>query len=235
MRKVRHEAEGWLASLDYDAEVHRRNEYQRNRRRRAAEEMPGLDAGPTERAAYFAALRLFEPPGLERSGPGWSVRITAHPRPADQRGQGQFTIGVRSAGEAHLATFEDLQSAVRKKIKQHAGLADPLVLVLDLSSPIIEDHDIAAMLYGRTTTIMADPATPLITIRNRQEGIWPDPVPRSPRPVAVLVLRGIWLGSVGATAELWLPPHTTSALLSGPWGVRTLSADGLTLGLRATP
>jgi hypothetical protein len=41
-------------------------------------------------------------------------------------------------------------------LRQHAGLADPLVVVLDLSSPIIEDRDIAAMLYGRTATTMLD-------------------------------------------------------------------------------
>jgi hypothetical protein len=235
MRKVRQEAEGWLASLDYNAEVHRREEYQRDRRQRAAEEMLCRDASPAERAAYFAALRPFEPPGFERSGPGWSVRITAHPRSADQRGEGQFTIGVRSAGKAHLATFEDLQGAIRQKIKQHAGLADPLVVVLDLSSPIIEDHDIASMLYGRTTTTMAGPATPLATTRKRHEGIWPDPVLRPPRPAAVLVLRGIWLGSAGATAELWLPPGEASPLLLGPRSARTLGADGLTVEIHPSP
>ncbi len=232
MRKVRQEAEVWLTSLDYDAEVQRRNEYQRGRLEREAEGMPGLDAGPAERAAYFAGRRPFEPPDFERSGPGWAVRITAHPRPADQRGQGQFTIGIRSAGEAHLVTFEDLQGAVRQKLKQHAGLADPLIVVLDLSSPILEDHDIASMLYGRTTTTMADPTTPLATIRQRHEGIWPDPVPQPPRPAAVLTLRGIWLGSVGATAELWLPPDTTSPLLPGPWSIRTLGPDGLTVEIQ---
>jgi len=80
------------------------------------------------------------------------------------------------------------------------------VVVLDLSSPIIEDRDIAAMLYGRTTTTMLDPSTPLTTTRDRAEGVWSDPIPRPPRPAAVLILRGIWLGSEGATAELWLPP-----------------------------
>lgn len=226
MRAVRQQAEDWLASLDYDTEVHRRDEYQRDRRERVAEDMPGLDAGPAERAAYFAGRRIFELPEFERSGPTWTVRITAHPRPADQRGPGQFTIGLRSAGEAHIATFEDLQAAIRQKLRQHAGLKDRLVVVLDLSSPIIEDQDIAAALYGRTLTTMADPTTPLATVRNRQEGIWPEPVPQPPRPAAVLILRGIWLGSAHATAELWLPPDTASPLLPGPWSVRTLGADG---------
>jgi hypothetical protein len=225
MRQVRQQAEAWLASLDYETEVQRRDEYQQARRERAAEPMPGLDASPAERAAYFAARRPFEPPSFTRSGDGWSVRITAHPRPADQRGPGQFTVGISSAGEAHLETSAGLQAAVRGKLKQHAGLGDPLVIVLDLSSPIIEDRDIAGMLYGRTVTTMLDPSTPVTTIRDRTEGIWPDPVPRPPRPAAVLILHGIWLGSEGATAELWLPPGISSPLLLGPWRVRTLGPD----------
>ena len=222
MRNVRQQAEDWLASLEYDAEVQRFAQDQQARQARAGQPMPGLDAGPAERAAYFATYRPFEPPTFERSGNGWSVRITAHPRAADQRGPGQFTVGLRSAGEAHLETFEGLQAAVRGKLKQHAGLADPLIVVLDLSSPITEDRDIAAMLYGRTTTTMLGPATPATTTRNRQEGIWPDPMPQPPRPAAVLILRGIWLGSEGATAELWLPPCSASPLLPGPWAVKTL-------------
>ena len=83
MRTVRQQVEAWLASLDYETEAQRRDEHQQGRRERAAEPMPGLDAGPAERAAYLAAHRPFEPPTFERSGNGWSVRITAHPRPAD--------------------------------------------------------------------------------------------------------------------------------------------------------
>ncbi len=105
-RRVRRQAEVWLASLDYATEVRRRDEFQQARRERASEPMPGLDASPAERATYFAARRPFESPAFTRSGNGWSVRITAHPRPADQRGPGQFTVGLRSAGEAHLETFE---------------------------------------------------------------------------------------------------------------------------------
>jgi hypothetical protein len=73
---------------------------------------------------------------------------------ADDRGPGQFTVGTRFAGEAHLETFESLQASVPDKLKQHAGLVDLLVVVLDLSSPIIEARDIAAMLYGRMTATM---------------------------------------------------------------------------------
>lgn len=233
MRAVRQQVDDWLASLDYDAEVHRHDEYQRDRRERVADGMPGLDAGPPERVAYLAGSRMFEPPEFERSGPTWSVRITAHPRPADHRGPGQFTIGLRSAGEAHIATFEDLQAAIRQKLKQHAGLKDLLVVVLDLSSPIPEDQDVAAALYGRTITTMAYPATPLATIRNRQEGIWSEPVPQQQRPAAVLILRGIWLGSAHATAELWLPPDTASPLLPGPWSVRTLGADSFPVDVQS--
>jgi hypothetical protein len=226
MRQVRQAAEVWLASLDYETEVQHRDDCQRARRERADGVMPGLDVSPAERAAYFAAHRLFEPSTFTRSGDGWSVRITANPRPADARGPGQFTIGLRSAGAAHLETSEGLQTAVRGKLKQHAGLADPLVVVLDLSSPITEDREIAAMLYGPMTTTMLDPSTPLTTRRERNKGIWPDPVPQPPRPAAVLILRGIWLGLEGTTAELWLPPGTASPLLPGPWTVRTLGPDG---------
>jgi hypothetical protein len=222
MRTVRQQVEAWLATLDYETEAQRLARDQQARRERAGQPMPGLDAGPAERAAYLAAHRPFQPPTFERSGNGWSVRIRAHPRPADARGPGQFTVGLRSAGAAHLETFEGLQATVRGKLKQHAGLADPLIVVLDLSSPITEDRDIAAMLYGRTTTTMLGPSTPVTTTHNRQEGIWPDPVPQPPRPAAVLILRGIWLGSPGATAELWLPPGTASPLLPGPWTVKTL-------------
>jgi hypothetical protein len=169
------------------------------------------------------------------SGAGWSVRITAHPRPADQRGPGQFTIGLRSAGAAHLETFEGPQAAVRDKLMQHAGLADPLIVVLDLSSPIIEECDITAMLYGRTATTMLNPSTPVTTTRDRAEGIWPDPVPLPPRPAGVLILRGVWLGSEGATAELWLPPGLASPLLPGSWRVRTHGPDDGTTSPGSSP
>jgi hypothetical protein len=81
------------------------------------------------------------------------------------------------------------------------------------------------MLYGPTVTTMLDPSTPLTTTRDRAQGIWPDPVPRPPRPAAVLILCGIWLGSEGTTAELWLPPGIASPLQPGPWQVRTLGPD----------
>ena len=225
MRRVRQQAETWLVSLDYETEVKRRDDYQQARRDRASDATPGFDASPADRAAYFARDKPFEPPTFQRSGAQWSVRITAHPRPADKRGPGEFTVGARSAGEAHLETFEGLQAAVRGKLRQHVGLADPLVVVLDLSSPITEDRDIAAMLYGRVTMRMLDPSTPVSATRDRTEGIWPDPVPQPPRPAAVLILRSIWLGSDRATAELWLPPGTASPLLPGPWNLRTLGPD----------
>src|SRR5260370_26489420 len=143
MRQVRRQAEVWLASLDYETEVQRRDEYQQGRRERAAEPMPGLDASPAERAAYFAARRPFEPPAFTRSGDGSSVRITAHPRPADHRGPGQLTVGLRSAGAAHLETFEGLQAAVRGKLRQHAGPADPLEAGLGPRPPSIQCRAIA--------------------------------------------------------------------------------------------
>ena len=226
MRQVRAKVETWLASLDYDEQVQRRNQEQQARRERAAGEMPGLDASPLERARYLAAHQPADPPVFEDGGEDWSVRITAHPRATDARGPGQFTVGSRSAGQVHIETVEGMEEAVRSKLRQHAGMADPLVLVLDLSSPIISDREIAALFYGPVTTTMLDPATVLSAERDRTKGIWPEPARQPTRPTAVLVLRGIWLGCHEATADLWLPPGTSSPLLPGPWTIRTVGPDG---------
>jgi hypothetical protein len=226
IRPVRTGVERWLASLDYDEQVQRRDHEQQARRDRAAGDMPGLDASPLERARYLAAHPPSEPPVFRDSGEGWSLRISAHPRAADGRGPGQFTVGIRSAGEAHIETAEGLEQAVRTKLRQHTGLRDPLVLVLDLSSPIIGDREIAAVLYGPVTTTMLNPVTRLGAERDRAKGIWPEPLRQQSRPAAVLILRGIWLGCHDATAELWLPPGTSSPLLPGPWTVRTIGLDG---------
>jgi hypothetical protein len=174
MRPVRTKVERWLASLDYDEQVQLRDRERQARRERAAGEMPGLDASPLERARYLAAHPPSEPAVFQDSGEGWSVRISGHPRSADERGPGQFTVGLRSAGEAHIETAEGLEQAVRSKLRQHAGVRDPLVLVLDLSSPIIGDREIAAVLYGPVTTTMLDPVTVLGAERNRS---CPDPGP----------------------------------------------------------
>ena len=226
MRPVRTKIEKWLASLDYEEQVQRHDQEQQGRRERAAGDMPGLDASPLERARYLAAHPPSEPTVFQDSGKGWSLRISAHPRPADERGPGQFTIGLRSAGEAHIETAEGLEQAVRSKLRQHAGLRDPLILVLDLSSPIIGDREIAAVLYGPVTTTMLNPVTVLGAERDRTKGIWPEPLRQPARPAAVLILRGIWLGCHDATAELWLPPGISSPLLPGPWTVRTIGPDG---------
>jgi hypothetical protein len=226
MRPVRTKVERWLASLDYDEQVQLRDQEQQARHERAAGDMPGLDASPLERARYLAAHQPSEPPVFQDSGEGWSVRISAHPRAADERGPGQFTVGLRSAGEAHIETAEGLEQAVRSKLRQHAGLRDPLVLVLDLSSPIIGDREIGAALYGPVTTTMLDPVTVLGAERDRAKGIWPEPLRQPIRPAAVLILRGIWLGCHDATVDLWLPPGTSSPLLPGPWTVRTIAPDG---------
>ncbi|MGH3275776.1 MAG: hypothetical protein ACRDNZ_15800 [Streptosporangiaceae bacterium] len=226
MRQVRAKVQTWLASLDYDEQVQRRDQEQQARLERAAGEMPGPDASPLERARYLAAHQRPQPPVFEDSGEGWSVRISAHPRAADERGPGQFTIGLRSAGQVHIETPEGMEEAVRNKLRQHAGLADPLVLVLDLSSPIIGEREIAAMLYGPVTTTMLDPVTVLSAEWDRTKGIWPEPLRQPARPAAVLILRGIWLGCHEATVELWLPPGASSPLLPGPWIVRTAGPDG---------
>ena len=98
--------------------------------------------------------------------------------------------------------------------------------MLDLSSPIIGDREIAAVLYGPVITTMLNPVTVLGSERDRAKGIWPEPLRQPARPAAVLILRGIWLGCHDATAELWLPPGTISPLLPGPWTVRTIGPDG---------
>jgi hypothetical protein len=160
MRTVRQEAEAWLASLDYDTEVQRFSQEQRARSARASGGPTlGQEASPAERAAYLAANRPFEPPAFTRAGQDWSVRLVAHPRGSGQRGAGQLTIGNRTAGDVHLEIFESLKKSVRGKLRQHDGLTDPLVVVLDLSSPITDDREIAAMLYGRVTTTMLGPST----------------------------------------------------------------------------
>lgn len=107
------------------------------------------------------------------------------------------------------------------------------MIVLDLSSPLIDDSQIAATLYGPAAATMLDPDTVLSVTRDRTKGIWPQPLPQPPRPAAVLVLRGIWLASHQATADLWLPPGTGSPMLPGPWNIRTLGPDQQTVTTQA--
>ena len=71
-----------------------------------------------------------------------------------------------------------------------------------------------------------DPVAVLGAERDRAKGIWPEPLRQPARPAAVLILRGIWLGCHDATAQLWLPPGTSSPLLPWPWTVRTIGPDG---------
>ena len=87
MRRVRQDAEKWLDSLDYDEQAQRRDQGRQACRERLAGPMPGLDASPLERARYLAAQRQFAPSAFERSGQGWKVVITAHPREAGNRGR----------------------------------------------------------------------------------------------------------------------------------------------------
>jgi hypothetical protein len=214
MRIVRRKVESWLDSLDYGTEVNRAEQERQARQIRAAEHMPGLDSSPQARASYMAAHPPHPPPVFEDGGEGWHVRISAHPRASDARGPGQPTVGIHSAGEAHIETADNLEKAVRDKLRQHAGLTDPLVVVLDLSSPIADDIEVTGMLYGPSTT----------TARDRSKGIWPDPLKQPPRPAAVLIVRGVWLGAHEASAEFWLPPGVASPLLPGPWDVRALGS-----------
>jgi hypothetical protein len=216
MRQVRQDAEAWLASLVYDDQVRREAQGQQERSARLAQPMPGLDAGSLERARYLVAQRQYAPPVFSRSGQDWHVEITAHPRPADKRGPGQFTIGIRSAGELHIANVGDVEAAIERKLSQHKGLADPLVIVLDLSAAVIDDSEIGTALYG--------PVTPARS-RDRKKGTWPEPISQPHRPAAVLILRGVWPAWHEATADLWLPPGASSPVLPVPWCIRTLGQD----------
>lgn len=91
---------------------------------------------------------------------------------------GQFTIGVGSAGRAHVATFEDLRGAVRQKLRQHHAWPIGLSWCSTSARRSLRVTTIVAMLYGRTTTTR-DPATPLTMIR-RHKAIWPGAVPQHP-------------------------------------------------------
>jgi hypothetical protein len=224
MRGPRRQAEEWLASLAYEPERERLEQYQHARRERMDDEMPGLGASPQERAQYFAAHSPYEPRSFERSGEDWSLRVEAIPRSRDMRGSSEITIGIRAAGEVHMATPKLLQQAVDGKLKQHRGLKEPLVIVLDLSSPIISEDEIVAALYGPMLRFDETDGVPG-TRRDRRQGIWPEAPMPSPRPAAVLILRGIWNAVREATAELWLPVGADSPLVPGPWSVRTLGSD----------
>lgn len=216
MRTVREDAEAWLDSLDYDDEVRRQRQDEQERSERLAHPAPGLDADPLERAKYLAAQRQYPPPTFSRFGDGWQVDITAHPRSADKRGPGQFTVGIRTAGEANIANAGDVEKAIDRKLSQHKGLTDPLVVVLDLSAAVIDDSEVAAALYG--------PVTPSGG-RNQNKGTWAEPVSQPPRPAAILTLRGIWPSWQETTADLWLPPGASSPVLPGPWNVRALGQN----------
>ena len=149
--------------------------------------------------------------GPETAGKSTSPRIPGRP---GKPGPGQSTVGIRTAGEANIANAEDVETAIDRKLSQHKGLADPLVVVLDLSAAVIDDFEVAAALYG--------PAT---TSGDRNKGTWAEPISQPPRPAAVLTLRGIWPSWQKATADLWLPPGASSPVLPGPWSFRTLGQD----------
>lgn len=225
MQRPRQEAEAWLTSLDYEAERDRLEQYQQARRERQNDEIPGLDSSPQERAKYFAARAPYDPPHIERSGEDWSLRIEAVPRPRDRRGSSEVTVGVRLAGEAHIAGPDALQQAVRNKLRQHRELTEPLVVVLDLSSPVIFEDEIVAALYGPIVRTVESDGVPDL-VRDGAKGIWPDPPAASPRPSAVMILRGIWMGGREAAAELWVPPGANSPIAPGPWSVRAIRSDG---------
>ena len=107
--------------------------------------------------------------------------ITAHPQPAGNRVPAVHHR-ARVPGAVHIEDAEAIETTIRRKLSQHAGLTDPLVIVLDLSSPLIDDSQIAATLYGPAEATMFDPDTVLSVTRDRTKGIWPQPLPQPPRP-----------------------------------------------------
>ena len=210
--------------LDYDEQVQRRDQEQQARRERAAGEMPGLDASPLERARYLAAHPPSEPP-VSRTPGGWSVRISAHPRAADERGPGQFTVGLRSAGEAHIETAEGLE----KRSAPSSG-STPACATCSSSCSTSARRSSAT---ARSPPCSTDRSSPRCSTRSpcwapngTGQGHLARAAPAAAPAAAVLILRGIWLGCHDATAELWLPPGTISPLLPGPWTVRTIGPDG---------
>jgi hypothetical protein len=133
-------------------------------------------------------------------------------------------VGLSITGAAHLETPASLLAAVKAKVKQHAGLTDPLVVVLDVNSPMPDPDDIAAMLCGPAVTATAGPAGTTIT-RDHRKGLWPGQ--SFPKPAALLILQGVIPGlEHQASADLWLPVGSPTPLLPGPWTTPTLGPDG---------
>lgn len=224
MRRVRTQAQSWLATLDWTLERQRLDADHQARQARASTNPPlSLTATPAQRAAYLARHQPYTPPSKTWSGPGWSVQIDAVPRPVGQRGTGSPVIGLSITGAAHLETPAALLASVKAKVRQHSGLTDPLVVVLDVSSPMPDPDDVAAMLFGPAQAAAAGPTGTSIT-RDTSKGLWAGQVP--PKPAALLILRGVTPGMENASAELWLPPGTPSPLLPGPWTTRSLGPDG---------
>jgi len=140
-------------------------------------------------------------------------------------GPGQFTIGLGAAGAAHIENAEAVETTIRRKLSQHTGLTDPLVIVLDPSSPLIDDSEIAAMLYGPVAITMLEPATVLSVARDRTKGIWPQSLTRPPRPTAVLVLREVWLASHEVSADATDLPQRTCGLSRRPKNSNSTSPE----------
>jgi hypothetical protein len=225
MQQVRKQAGAWLATLDWTQELQRLDADHQDRQARASTDPPpDLTATPAERSAYYARHQPYAPPSRKWTGPGWSVQVDAVPRSAVQRGQGSTSVGLSITGTAHLETPASLLASVKAKVKQHSGLADPLIVVLDVSSPMPDPDDIAAMLFGPAVTATAGSAGTTVT-RDHGKGLWPGQ--SSPKPAALLILQGVIPGlEHQASADLWLPAGSPSPLLPGPWTTRTLGPDG---------
>lgn len=183
----------------------------------------GLDA-KAESAKYDSAVAIGHMaaaidgmPGFTRGGPDWRVRVRAMPR--SPGAPTEPSIGSVEGGSIPIETFESMGEAVRAKRRQHRAVADPLVIVLDVTETLVHDDEIAGALYGPTVHDLTG-AVPR-NYRRRGEGVWPPGV-TSP-PAAVVVIDDLYMPAPQtARVTVWLPPGGSNPLGPGPWTVRTL-------------
>ena len=98
---------------------------------------------------------------FEDSGDDWSIRITAHRADRSPRAGPVHRRPPLCRRGSHREPGRAWRRQSATSSSNTPAYAEPLVLVLDLSSPIIDDQEIAAMLYGPVVTTMLDPVTVL--------------------------------------------------------------------------
>lgn len=205
MRGVRRRIAAWLNDLDYEDERRRRDD---DHARRAARPVPPkLDSGPMERAKFFAIpTGLYQPPEIVITDHGWVIEVMAEPRAQDHRGSGQRTVGTSVIGLIPTKSVEALRHAIQGKVRQHRGLTDDLVVVLDMSGMLMHQSEIIWALYGKP---------------GEHGALWTGAP--GERPAAVLVLEEVhpFFEHETTTATLWLPPGRPSPIRTGPWRVAT--------------